>query len=219
MTKIVRVAAYTPEKVAHSSYPRYKVHRGAGRRMPESRMHATIRFILTTSPYIAWYTAPSAAAAAGTLSGPRSTAPAPRLPRTPTARPRPKRTMKPRRGPRASEIHSANEPISSTDSVTQFGGGGEGGGEDGGGGAGGGGVGGGGTGGGGAGGGGAGGGGVGGGGMGGGGVGGGGVGGGGVGGGGGGGDGLENIAWLAMGWTRQMTSTSDIQWRLWRGVA
>jgi uncharacterized membrane protein len=60
---------------------------------------------------------------------------------------------------------------------------------------------------------------VGGGGMGGGGVGGGGVGGGGVGGGGGGGDGLENIAWLAMGWTRQMTSTSDIQWRLWRGVA
>ena len=122
-----------------------------------------------------------------------------RLPRMPTARPRPKRTPKPRRGPRASEIHST----SSTASVTQFGGGGEGGGgegggEDGGGSAGGGGVGGGGTGGGGAG--------------------GGGVGGGGVGGG-GGGAGLENIAWLAMGGTRQMTSTSVIQWRLRRGVA
>ena len=32
LTKIVRVAAYTPEKVAHSSYPGHKVHRGAGSR-------------------------------------------------------------------------------------------------------------------------------------------------------------------------------------------
>ena len=41
LTKIVRVAAYTPGKVAHSSYPgclnaKGPMHRGAGRRMPAS---------------------------------------------------------------------------------------------------------------------------------------------------------------------------------------
>ena len=50
-----------------------------------TRFASTLRLIPSTSLYIAWYTAPSAAAA-GTLSGPRSTAPAPRLPRMPTAR-------------------------------------------------------------------------------------------------------------------------------------